>query len=51
MDWVDKNHKCPMTNKPLERDDLYEQYAVKAAILQFLALNEQLNKGTVKLPA
>ena len=39
-----------MTQKPLEVSDLYEQYAVKAAISQFLALNEQLNKGTIKMP-
>ena len=45
--WIDKNHKCPMTQKPLERTDLFAQFAVKSAIEQYVKLNDSINKGKV----
>ena len=50
-DWIDKNHKCPMTNNPLEHKDLYANFAVKAAIDQFIKLNDDINNGSIKLNA
>jgi len=35
-EWIAKNHTCPMTNEPLEVSDLFENFAVKAAIQQFI---------------
>lgn len=47
-DWIEKNHKCPMTNNPLEQKDLYANFAVKSAIEQFVKLNDSINKGEIK---
>ncbi len=38
-----------MTQKPLELSDLFPQYAVKAAIKQYLLLQENINAGKVKI--
>lgn len=48
-EWIAKNHSCPMTNKPLEVTDLFENFAVKAAIQQFIQLNDSINAGTIKV--
>lgn len=48
-EWIDKNHKCPMTQKPLERTDLFAQFAVKSAIEQYVKLNESINNGKIKI--
>ena len=47
--WVKKHHTCPLTQKPLELSDLFPQYAVKAAIKQYLLLQENINAGKVKI--
>ena len=38
-----------MTNKPLEVSDLFENFAVKAAIAQFIELNDKINKGSIRI--
>jgi hypothetical protein len=38
-----------MTNKPLERSDLFAQFAVKCAIEQYVKLNESINSGKLQL--
>ena len=47
--WVNKYHTCPMTNQPLEINELFPQYSVKAAIQEYKKLQARIEKGDIKL--
>jgi hypothetical protein len=36
LDWISKNPICPFTKKPLRKDDLITNYALKSSIQEYL---------------
>mmetsp|Transcript_517 Transcript_517/g.564 ORF Transcript_517/g.564 Transcript_517/m.564 type:complete len:101 (-) Transcript_517:30-332(-) len=43
--WIDKNNACPMTSKPLTREDIFPAYAVKNAIQEYIKKRGQEKKN------
>jgi hypothetical protein len=38
QDWISKNPNCPFTNKPLKKEDLVTNYALKNSIQEYLKI-------------
>jgi len=36
IDWLSRNQRCPLTKKPLKKEDLITNYALKSSIQEYL---------------
>ncbi|CDW79897.1 ubox domain containing protein [Stylonychia lemnae] len=42
LDWIERQGKCPLTQQPLTKQDLFPNYAIKGAIEEYMQKQKQL---------